>query len=388
MREYLRLLADRRVRVQSLITARYAIDDATAAYASLTATESRPLMVLLTYEGEEPPVRTMVTGAQVSSIPRQIRVAVLGAGSFARSIHLPNLQALPDRFAIHAVVTRDGHKAKAVAAQFGAAHASTSTDEVLADPDVDAVIIATRHHLHAELALAALRANKHVLVEKPTALSRDELDALDDLVNRDDGPSPLLMTGYNRRFSPYAECLAGMLRERSGPFMISYRMNAGYISLEHWVHGPNGGGRNLGEACHIYDLFTFLTGSAISEVSARSIRPAGGHYSRTDNFIATLRFAEGSVASLTYTALGNPGLPKEMADLHVDGQSVVLRDYRALEVFGRSGLSFKSPTQDKGFARELVAFADGIRDGKWPIPWWQQKQVADIALSVDRLLAE
>jgi predicted dehydrogenase/threonine dehydrogenase-like Zn-dependent dehydrogenase len=388
MAEYLRTLADGRVRVGPLVSARHPVADAPAAYASLDAAGSRPMLVLLTYPGTDAaPEHALRLGPSATAKPGRIRLAVLGAGGFARSVHLPNLQSLGDRFALQAVVTRSGHGAAAVARQFGAAYASTDPEAVLADPDVDAVLIATRHHLHGPLALAALRAGKHVLVEKPLALTAAELDALDAFVRTaGEKPLPVLLTGTNRRFSPYARRMAELLRGRTGPFMIDYRMNAGHIPSDHWVHGPEGGGRNLGEACHIYDLFTFLADAEVTSVSARAIVPRSHHYGRDDNFVATMSFADGSVASLTYTALGHRDYPKELAELYVDGRLVALEDYRRLRVVGAPGRSLRTRVQDKGLRDELVAFADGVNGGGWPSPWWQQLQAARIALAVEAQL--
>jgi len=388
MAAYLSLLAQKRLQVGPLISARYPIDEAQAAYASLSTVAAKPLMVVLTYpESDAEPTRVLKLNPKSKVKSGNIRVAVLGAGGFARSAHLPNLQALRNRFSLRAVVSRTGHNAAAVARQFGAAYASTDYEQVLADPEVDAVIIATRHHLHGSMALAALRAGKHVLVEKPLALTADELDALDSFITAAEQKSlPVLLTGYNRRFSPYARRMAELLNDRSGPFMLNYRMNAGYISLDHWVHGPEGGGRNLGEACHVYDLFSYLADAEVTEVSAHAISPQSHHYSGTDNFAATLSFADGSVTTLTYTAMGNIDYPKEMADLYCDGKLIVMEDYKRLDVHGVKGKSLKTPAQDKGLVEELIAFGDAITCGEWPIPWWQQLQTARVALLVERLI--
>src|SRR5262249_44653201 len=157
---------------------------------------------------------------------------------------------------IRCVVSRTGAAAKAVADRAEAAYATTDYDAALADPEVNLVLIATRHDLHAAQALQALEAGKHVFVEKPLALHEDELAALESFYEGRAGP--LLMTGFNRRFSPPARRLHELLRDRGAPLMADYRMNAGFIPLDSWVHGPAGGGRNLGEACHIYDLFEYL----------------------------------------------------------------------------------------------------------------------------------
>ena len=163
-------------------------------------------------------------------------------------------------------------------------------------------------------------------------------------------------------------------------------MNAGYLPIDHWVHGSQGGGRNIGEACHIYDIFTYLTDSRIEKISVNSIRPNTKKYNRNDNFITTLTFKDGSICSLTYTALGNEQFPKESAKIFYDGQVVTMNDYKTLDIIGKRKKSYKNTLQDKGHKSELISFAKGISSGEWPIPWWQQKQIAKIALDVEKII--
>lgn len=386
MKAYVELLANQQLRISPLISATYPVTDATDAYASLGDPNKKSMMVLLTYPTDTK-LSHQVYCAPKNSRPRQdtIRLAVVGTGAFARSAHLPLLQSLKKTFTLQAVVNRTGHVANAVAKQFGAHYCSTDFDAVLNDPKVDAVLIATRHHLHNHQVLEALKAGKHVLVEKPLAMSHDELMTIDQWITQSTESLPVLLTGYNRRFSPYANQLHEWLKKRTNPFIINYRMNAGFIPLDHWVHGLEGGGRNIGEACHIYDLFTYLADAEVKNIQAMAISPQTGHYSRRDNFVATLRFADGSVASLTYTALGHHEHPKEMAEIYVDGQVAVLSDYKSLTVHGAKKHSLKTRIQEKGLKEELVAFARAIKQksGQWPIPWWQQMQTAQISFLVE-----
>ncbi|MDC0309004.1 bi-domain-containing oxidoreductase [bacterium] len=393
MREYLLLIADGRVQVAPLVSVRYPIEEATAAYAAIGGAD-KPLLALLTYpsldEASAAPRRRLNLKSAPRSGEGKIRMALVGAGSFARSSHLPNMQGLNRLYHLRAVVNRTGPSAKAVGQQFGADYVSTDPDKVLADPEVDAVLIATRHHLHGSLALAALKAGKHVLVEKPLTLSREELAELQEFYGEDGDPNgkPILLTGYNRRFSPHVQRMQQLLAQRSAPFILNYRMNAGFIPLDHWVHGPEGGGRNLGEACHIYDLFTALADAEVTGISAQAIKPATAHYGRNDNFVATLSFADGSVANLIYTALGHKAVPKETAELYVDGKIALLDDYKSLTVHGIKKLSLQTRLQDKGLMIELERFAEGIQTGEWPIPWWQQVQVSEVAFAVEEMVFE
>src|SRR4029079_10406620 len=185
--------------------------------------------------------------------------------------------------------------------------------EILNDRDVDLVLIATRHDQHADLTLRALKAGKHVFVAKPLTIPQDELDHLETYF-RGQQSTPTLMTGFNRRFSPAITAIRHVLKNRTTPMIVNYRMNAGFIQNDHWVHGPQGGGRNIGEACHIYDLFNALTASKYAKVEATSIVPSSDHWRRNDNFIANVRYCDGSVCSLTYTALGDTSHAKERCE--------------------------------------------------------------------------
>ena len=165
-------------------------------------------------------------------------------------------------------------------------------------------------------------------------------------------------------------------------------MNAEYIPLDHWVHTEEGGGRNLGEACHIYDLFTFFINSKVTTTQCQSLAPKTDHYSSHDNFVATLGFEDGSIATLTYTALGSNKIPKEQMEIFSDGKVLSLNDYKKLQVHGTNAKGVTSKLIDKGHKRELEAFAETLKKGgEWPIPLWQQLQATEIALNVEDQLA-
>jgi predicted dehydrogenase len=179
-----------------------------------------------------------------------------------------------------------------------------------------------------------------------------------------------------------------LVRDRTNPMILDYRMNAGYIPSDHWVHGVEGGGRNIGEACHIYDLFTALTGARVSSVSAQAIRPSTGFYRPNDNFVATMAFDDGSVGTLTYTALGHQAHPKERLDIYFDGAVLSVDEYKRLDVAGRRAGGLALRRSDKGHRAELEALAKAIRaGGPWPIPLWEQAQATDIAIAVEPALS-
>ena len=382
MEEYLRLLAEQRVSLEGFGAATYPVDDAPAAFAAISG-EERPLLVLIEYPEREHPDARVTRITPLPPRADRIGVALVGAGSFAQAQHLPNLLAQKDTFEIRAVMSRTGAGAKTAAAQAGAAYATTDFDAVLGDEAVDLVLISTRHHLHAELTLRALAAGKHVFVEKPLALTGEELVEIEAFyASHPDGP--LLMTGFNRRFSPGVSRLCALLARRTTPIVASYRMNAGYLPPDHWVHGPEGGGRNRGEACHIYDVFDAVVGAEVEVVTATAIRPASARLRPDDNFVATIRYGDGSVCSLTYTALGSKDYAKERLEVFCDGAVYVLDDYRSLAVSGRKASGWRSTSVRKGHVEELEALGRALREGgPWPISLEEQVRATRVALEVE-----
>jgi len=389
MSEYLRLLSEGAISIKSMISAVYPIGEAGDAYRRLRSGQDKPLIALLSYSRDHDDKSKRVTlSPRIQRLSRDaLRIAVIGAGSFAKGMHLPNLIELESQYQLRAIVSRTGHNAASVGKRFGADYCATDYREVLNDKEVDAVVIATRHDTHASIALEALQAGKHVLLEKPLALEESDLATIEAFFAKGSGPKPVLLTGFNRRFSPYAQRIAGLMGKRTNPLIINYRMNAGYIPLDHWVHSSEGGGRNRGEACHIYDLFTFFVNARVTKIHASAIVPKSGYYSASDNFVATISFEDGSVATLTYTALGSTEFPKETMDIFVDGMVISLNDYRHLSISGLKQESLKTRSADKGQKEELVAFARAIKgETEWPIPLWQQLQATRISIEVDRLL--
>jgi predicted dehydrogenase/threonine dehydrogenase-like Zn-dependent dehydrogenase len=371
MAAYLDLVAAGKIQLAPLIASVFPLSEAGPAYAALKG-EGGPLTVLL--QNPVSPDRSSLT-RRILVTPGargregRLRVAIIGAGGFAQGTHLPNLKQLADRYQIHAIVNRKGTSAVAVARQYEAAVAATDHRQVLDDPDVDAVFICTRHHLHAAQAAEALRAGKHVFVEKPMAIEREELADLVTTIRelQAAGTCPAFMVGFNRRFSPYAVRAKEAIGGRVHPLLVRYRMNAGPLPQGHWVNGPEGGGRAVGEACHILDLFAYLTGAPAGQVTATAIRSSAADCSGDENFVATLRYGDGSVCTLLYTALGARDFPKEAMEIYADGRVVTLDDYRALEVYGGKGGGLRTTLPDKGHRAELEAF-HAFATGAGPTP--------------------
>jgi predicted dehydrogenase len=367
------------------------VEEADAAYAAFGNGPERPYTVLLRYPdgGDERVASRLGFRTAAPAAAPQLRLALIGAGNFARGVHMPILRSLRERYRIEAVVTRHGHTAAAVARQVGARWGGTDYRDALADPDIDAVVIATRHDLHARLVLEAMRAGKATFVEKPLALTLDELQELEKAHDQLGGTAagcPVVMVGFNRRYSPFAVRLRELVQRRTAPVHCSYRVNAGRLPPDHWVNTAAGGGRLIGEACHMLDLFRYVVGAPAREVWATAVAGEGGSLRATDNFTLTVRYADGSVCTLLYTAQGSSRVPKEYLELSVDGHTVVLDDYRRLRTYGW-GRDVKTRGQDKGHRSEWDAFASLYRERRDAQTHWDEAvEVSRLAIEADRLL--
>ena len=387
MEEYLRLVAEGRVNLAQLKPEIFPVEQAPEAYTLLQGTGKKPMVVLLAYPVDAPaPSRMVVLGGAATRTSGRIGVACVGAGGFAQSMHLPNLLNQRDTYDLRVICSRTGSTALAAAKQFGAPKATTDYAEVLRDPEVGLVILCTRHDLHGRMALEALQAGKHVLCEKPLALTMEEIDAIEALFTDGTGPKPVLMVGFNRRWSPAFQAVRAALKGRTAPLLAQYTMNAGYLPLDHWAHGPEGGGRNVGEACHIYDLFFALAGSDCADIQMTGIPAQGHQWARNDNFSATLSFADGSVCTLLYTAMGAKAYPKERLQVFSEGRVIVLDDYKSVEVVGAKSKGWTSRVQDKGQAAELTALGEMIRAGVLPGFVEEQLAVSRVTLETERRL--
>ncbi|MEE3046821.1 MAG: bi-domain-containing oxidoreductase [Pseudomonadota bacterium] len=388
MSAFLDLIASKQISLKSMISQRYEVKKAVEAYNALRESTPRPLSILLDYENtNQEIVRTVHLGRRRPLKKGVVRVAVVGAGGFATGTLMPIIKKMPNLYEIARVVTRQGHSATNAARQFDVPEASTDFDAALSDPEIDAVIIATRHDLHGPMVLAALKAGKHVMVEKPLCLKETELDEIEEYFSAYNSANSVLMVGFNRRFSPLVQTIKSELQGRQSPMIINYRVNAGYIPSDHWVHTHEGGGRNIGEACHFYDLFTALIKEKVTEISAHSIEPRTKYYCRSDNFIMNLTYADGSVAHLTYTALGASSHPKEKMTIYSDGKVIELEDYRCLKGYETKFSSVELKHVEKGHREEIEEFAHAIVQGEGtPIPLWEMFQATRVALKVQKAI--
>jgi predicted dehydrogenase len=366
------MMAKGKLQVKPLITHRFPIEKATQAYEVITGKKKEPFLgVLLTYsdgrtkEGGKITFPSIVHRASRSSV---VHLGVLGAGLFANSVLLPAIKKV-DGIQLVGVASSGGLHAQHAGKKFGFQYAASSDDEILNDPKINTVAILTRHDSHAELVVKALKAGKHVFVEKPLAINGAQLSAISKQLKANS--QSLLLVGFNRRFAPLAQSLRSQVKSLKSPLHVHYRVNAGYLPANHWNHDPAiGGGRIIGEACHFVDFITFLVGASPVSVTAHAL-PDNGKYSE-DNVSMTFIFPDGSIGVVDYLANGDKSVPKERIEVFWGGTIAMLDDFVSLQITKDGKTTEERGVQDKGWTAEWKTFVKAIREGgESPIPYEQ-----------------
>src|SRR5215216_5320476 len=361
------LISSGKLKVQPLITHRFPIEQATQAYDVITGKTKEPFLgVLLTYpEGKTKEEGRINLPASVINSSGVIKLGVLGAGNFANAVLLPAIKKAGD-IELVGIASSGGLHAQHSGKKFGFKYATSNDDDIINDPDINTVAILTRHDSHAELAVKALKAGKHVFVEKPLAINSTQLSAISKKLNVQS--QSLLTVGFNRRFAPHAQQLSNFYANRTETMHVHYRVNAGEIPLNHWTQDREiGGGRIIGEACHFVDFITFLVGTLPISVTAHAL-PDNGKY-REDNVSMTFTFPDGSIGVVDYLANGDKSFPKERIEVFCGGQVSVLDDFVALQTVRDGKKKEEKGTQNKGWVDEWKVFAKAIREGgEPPIP--------------------
>ncbi len=384
------LMAEGKVDVRSMITHEFPIENAASAFDTLLKDPQNTLGVVINYPerdlDEKMRKRVYISGtkarSEYSNVP--LGIAVIGAGGFASRTHLPNICKIKN-VELKAVVTKTGKNARRIGNEFKADYCSTDYKEVLADKCVNAVVIATRHDLHYEIANDAVLAGKHVLLEKPMGLTSEQVENLAATVEKS---GVVFAVGYNRRYSPLAVRARELISKDQGPCIVNYRVNAGYIPADHWTQDPEiGGGRIIGEACHFFDLIGYFIDSELESVTAEYIPVDRSTVVSKDNVVTVLKYRNGSVGTLTYTSLGSKEFGKEYIEIFKHGKTIVLDDFKDLRLYGYKQRSLTLKKQDKGHYEEMVQFIHKILGKESSIISLEESvQAAKISISVSEML--
>jgi predicted dehydrogenase/threonine dehydrogenase-like Zn-dependent dehydrogenase len=393
------MMSDRRLDVRPLISHRFKIDEAADAYA-LVGGAAPSLGILLEYPDarvqpevalRNPTVAVAPTGASAANTARGASVAVtfVGAGNYATAVLIPAFKTAGAR--LRTVVSQGGVSAVHAGRKFGFEQSTTDTDAVFADDATDAVVVSTRHDSHARLAVQALHAGKHVFVEKPLALTHEQLGDVEraQAAAGAGAAAPIVMVGFNRRFAPHVVTVKSLLGAIAEPKVMVMTVNAGAIPASHWTQDELvGGGRIVGEACHFIDLLRHLVGAPITGFDAVSIGAAPGVAVTDDKASITLRFADGSMGTIIYVASGHKSFPKERLEVFAGGAVLQLDNFRMLTGYGWPGFrKQKLWQQDKGQRACAAAFVAAVRDGAAsPIPFAELLEVSRVTIDIAEAL--
>jgi predicted dehydrogenase/threonine dehydrogenase-like Zn-dependent dehydrogenase len=379
------LMASGQLDVLPLISHRFAFEKAAEAY-DVIAGDKTALGLLLAYDHAIEPrhIRTVQLQAATPAPAGQPVVGFIGAGNYASRVLIPAFKAAGAKLQV--IASSGGVSGVVHGRRAGFEDASSSASDVISHPVVNTVAIVTRHNTHARLTVDALRAGKHVFVEKPLALTAAEVDEVEEAWR---GADRLLMVGFNRRFSPLVRKLRQLLETVREPKAFVMVMNAGAISPEHWTQDAEiGGGRIIGEACHYIDLMRHLAGAEIVSVDARRMGAHDAVAVTEDKASITLGFADGSFGTIHYFANGSSAFPKERIEVFTAGRTLQLDNFLKLRGYGWPGFRTLSLLgQDKGQKECVAAFLRAVETGgQAPIPAAELFEVARASITVREIL--
>jgi predicted dehydrogenase len=376
------LMADGRLDPLPLITHRFDIADAARAYDIVSGSEPSLGIVLRYPERSDTPnlpTRSVVLRADEPTPGKGI-LGWIGSGNFASRVLIPAFAKAGAT--MHTLASSGGVSATVVGKREGFRRATTDPDTLLTSELIDTIVVTTRHDTHASWARRALEAGKHVFVEKPLALDAEDVDRVEQTLERS---SALLCVGFNRRYAPMAVRARETLRGRTGPLVVDVLVNAGAIPRDHWTQrADEGGGRIVGEAVHFIDLARFFVGSPITVMQ---VKTAGEEHAIDDVASLQLGFADGSIASIRYLSNGHRGFPKERVELFADGGVIRIDNWRTMRGWGVAGLTTHLPhAQDKGHAALAAAFLRAVQgEGPGPIPTAEILEVSRWAILAGKL---
>ena len=368
MEEFLRLIAEGRLDLQSLITHEFSLEDAPLAYQTIKDSSSSSLGVLLRYpQPESLDGAGKLTPQLKVTLPKKaaksdLRVALVGAGNLARWAHLPSLSRIPG-VTLHAVCSTSGARGNTYARRFGASYFCSDYRQILDDPEVDVVMVLSRNQHHFRQAFEALMAGKHVFVEKPMALTEAECRELYQAVTLSGSQ---LTVGFNRRYAPFYKQLKRSLTGRTGPAVINCRVSSPGISGTYWMADPSIGGAIIGEAVHFVDLMSWLLESEPTNVSAYSLPTGTTDPIGENNLVATFRFADGSIGSLNYSTIGSKKAGGERVEVFAKGVSSVVEDFKEFKSVSDFQRKRATLWAHKGYEEQLRSFFRSLATGEAP----------------------
>jgi predicted dehydrogenase/threonine dehydrogenase-like Zn-dependent dehydrogenase len=385
MTTFMELVAEKRVDPESLITHRLPIEQAAEAYDLLRGGSAQGYLgILLDYPEERQAKPVVRIEARRPADPGSLGISFIGAGNYATSRLLPLLKSIPG-VELQGVCTSAGVRARDVGDRFGFRFCASDVGDLLSSA-TSVLFILTPHDSHAALTLRGLEAGKHVFVEKPLCVTREELRQIEEVAAAAPGH---LLVGFNRRFAPLTRALLDFALSAPAPAVVNIRVNAGRISSSHWIQDPDiGHGRIIGEVCHFIDLAAVLCRSLPVRVSAVALLPANCPPLLAENVAINLEMANGGLANIVYTSLGGTTMPKEQVEVFCGGKSAVIEDFdRAILHSASSTRRIKSRTQDKGHKQMLQSYLTSLSEAEPLVPLRDLVCISEATLAVTEAIA-
>jgi len=365
MEAFLDLLSRGKIDLERISTHEFRIDDAPHAYDIVQGKKKdNYLGIVLRYDGKKKLERKIVLKKGHTLQKDRIGIGMVGAGAFATSVLLSSLAKVKG-ISLVGLAAASGISSRSAGETYGFEYVTTDYRKLLKDERIDAVIIATRNSLHATIAKEALEKGKHVFVEKPMAVTEKELEML--IEAHDKHPEVILQVGFNRRYAPLTEKIRTFFRNRQGPMMIMYRVNAEHLPDNHWVYEDReGGSRFITEMCHFVDFCKFIAGSEIFDFHFfETENPSLNRKRSLENVVMSLKFDDGSTASIIYNTISDPTASKEYIEIYSEDSLIKVTDFRELQISkGGSVKKYKDRLRTrKGHEEELKEFVKCIRSG-------------------------
>jgi predicted dehydrogenase/threonine dehydrogenase-like Zn-dependent dehydrogenase len=399
MAHFVELIEAQSLSIKELISREFDVEDAPAAYTALQ--KENALGIILSYQKKQRPIDAIMTAVTAPSLYQNntaqqitkpyvhhqgiLNTCLVGVGGFAKIKILPILSGIKN-IHIHSIIDTNIANAMTIARMYKAQRVSNDYRKIIGDDDVSVAVIASPHAFHTEQALDCLKSGKAVLLEKPAAVSFEQLKELKQFFAQN--PESLFCVDFSRSCSPFMRETKDVVSTRTNPLVVTYRMNANFLPKSHWIQSEQHRGRIIGEACHIFDLFCFLTDAKPVSISLSPLNPVTDDHLPTDNIVASLVMSDGSCCSLIYTSLGHLGAGKEYMEIFFDGKTIIMNDFLELKGHGLPRAFNKSiKIQDKGHEHLFYQFfkAAHAKNEPSPIPVDRILTATEIALTADKL---
>lgn len=382
--EYLRLISEKRIVISDFIKNLIEINKSDNIY-SINEKSHYTTIINYSLNDSNEKNETTIEKSKKNRINNKNKgIGIIGVGNFAKLKVLPNIIKILGKDSIEGLVTKNGASALSTIQNFKLdCYTDSNYRTICNDPNIDTIFVLTRHNTHFEILKECIENGKNIFVEKPTVISPLELKQLLQVIENNDTYNNILHTGYNRRFSPHIKFAKEKLKNNSLPIIIEIRVNAGYINPDHWVFTEEGGGRNIGECCHFYDLMSYLANSKVQSINALAIQSNIEFKNSPDNFTVNLQFENGSIGCLTYTSKGSILQPKEKIEIFFSDSSLVIDDFKESTFYSKEIERFKTKVQDKGHDEQIRQFLQGLSSQQNLISLEDQFHALKVAFQVE-----